>query len=238
MADNLVMGDGPAPAHSPTDDAAMLWHALYFASKSPVSIIDVSGRFIAANDILEQLLNVEPGTLAGRNLSQFFPDGMFEDRIEVIRRVATTGVPENLTGMTWGIDAQCAFRPLPTPVGGVPRVLHVVGPAGRDPHGVATTRLKHEDFGPLATLTERERGVLSLIGEGLSTAEIANRLHRSIKTIEWHRASLGVKLQATNRVELAQIAIRLGLVKNLPPTGHPRATAATQNSLDQRTAPN
>ena len=54
----------------------------------------------------------------------------------------------------------------------------------------------------------------SFIGEGLSTSEIASRLHRSVKTIEWHRASLGTKLKAANRVELARHAIKLGLVKD------------------------
>jgi DNA-binding NarL/FixJ family response regulator len=33
-----------------------------------------------------------------------------------------------------------------------------------------------------------------------------------VKTIEWHRVSLGTKLGVTNRVELARIAIRAGVV--------------------------
>lgn len=63
------------------------------------------------------------------------------------------------------------------------------------------------------TLTPREREVLTLIGEGDSLIEIAQKLHRSLKTIESHRLSLGRKLNATNRVELAKIAIAQGLVK-------------------------
>ena len=54
--------------------------------------------------------------------------------------------------------------------------------------------------------------ILRLIGEGLSTSEIAENLHRSVKTVEWHRVSLGNKLGVTNRVELARIAISAGLV--------------------------
>ncbi len=63
----------------------------------------------------------------------------------------------------------------------------------------------------MSALTERELEVLAFIGEGLATAEIARRLHRSAKTVEWHRRSLGSKLRVTNRVELARIAIRAGL---------------------------
>lgn len=214
MPDELVICDGWSPDQSPTSDASVLWQLLFYTSKSPVSIIDVNGRFLAANDLIERAFQVTPGGLVGRNLSEFMSPEIFQDRIEVIRRVAASGRPENTVGTTWGVTSQCAFRALPTPPGGIPRVLHVLGFAGRDPHGVTTTRLRHDDLGELEKLTDREREVLSLIGEGLSTAEIANRLHRSVKTIEWHRASLGTKLNVSNRVELAQIAIRLGLVRD------------------------
>ena len=63
----------------------------------------------------------------------------------------------------------------------------------------------------LNALTAREREVLGLIGQGLSLPEIARRLHRSPKTIESHRLTLGRKLKASNRVELARIAITAGL---------------------------
>lgn len=214
MVEDLAVCEGWRPDLCPTDDCAMLWDLLFFACKSPVSIIDINGRFLATNDLIEQAFGVAPGGLFGRNLSEFMTPEILADRLEVIRRVAATGRAENAVGTTWGITSQCALRPLPTPPGGVPRVLHVLGFAGRDSHGVAVTLLKHHDMGVLEKLTLREREVLALVGEGLSTAEIATRLHRSVKTIEWHRASLGTKLNVSNRVELAQIALRLGLVKD------------------------
>lgn len=61
-------------------------------------------------------------------------------------------------------------------------------------------------------LTPREREILTLIAEGDSLAEIAQKLSRSLKTIESHRLSIGRKLKASNRVELAKIAIAQGLV--------------------------
>lgn len=64
----------------------------------------------------------------------------------------------------------------------------------------------------LESLTPREREILVHIGEGKSLPEIAHSLHRSLKTIESHRLSLGRKLNASNRVELAHIAIATGLV--------------------------
>lgn len=61
-------------------------------------------------------------------------------------------------------------------------------------------------------LTPREREVLGYIGRGFSLREIAETMHRSIKTVETHRASLGRKLGAGNRVELARAAIEAGIV--------------------------
>ena len=75
-----------------------------------------------------------------------------------------------------------------------------------------TVRMKNEDAGPLGTLTPREMEILRLIALGLSTNEIAKVLYRSVKTIEGHRVSLGSKLDVTNRVELARIALRSGLI--------------------------
>ena len=65
---------------------------------------------------------------------------------------------------------------------------------------------------PLDALTPREKEILTLIAEGDSLAEIAQKLSRSLKTIESHRLSIGRKLKAGNRVELAKIAIAHGLV--------------------------
>ena len=68
----------------------------------------------------------------------------------------------------------------------------------------------------LSVLTKRERDVLTLIGYGLSSKEIAERLHRSIKTVNTHRSALGRKLGVSNRVQLARIAVHAGLVPSDP----------------------
>lgn len=58
------------------------------------------------------------------------------------------------------------------------------------------------------TLTNRELEVLSLIGEGLSTEAIAERLFLSIKTIESHRSNLRTKLGLGPGERLVEAAIR------------------------------
>lgn len=65
----------------------------------------------------------------------------------------------------------------------------------------------------LEQLTPRELEILRLIGRGLSRAEIANLLHRSLKTIDAHHTSIMRKLDIHDRVELALYAVREGLVE-------------------------
>lgn len=57
-------------------------------------------------------------------------------------------------------------------------------------------------------LSDRELEVFSLIGQGLGTRQIANRLHLSIKTIETYRAHIKEKLNLADASELLQYAIR------------------------------
>lgn len=59
---------------------------------------------------------------------------------------------------------------------------------------------------PASILSDRELQIFELIGSGLSTNDIAQRLHLSVKTIEWHRANLKKKLDLKNSIELYQRA--------------------------------
>ena len=65
----------------------------------------------------------------------------------------------------------------------------------------------------LAELTEREREVLGLIGEGLSNEEIADRLVVSPATARTHVSRAMVKLGARDRAQLVVIAYQSGLVR-------------------------
>ncbi len=72
-------------------------------------------------------------------------------------------------------------------------------------------RLTRITESPLETLTEREREVLQLIGEGKNTKQIALQLHVSTKTIEANRRKIMEKLDARSIAELVKIAILGGL---------------------------
>lgn len=61
-------------------------------------------------------------------------------------------------------------------------------------------------------LTERERAVLRLVGQGFSALEIGHRLLISPKTVETYKARIQEKLNFTHRADYVQLALRLGLL--------------------------
>jgi DNA-binding NarL/FixJ family response regulator len=76
----------------------------------------------------------------------------------------------------------------------------------------AIARPSDQPEAALGALTDREREVLTLIAEGLSSKQIAKELGVSLKTIESHRANLMDKLDIHKVSGLVRFAIRSGLV--------------------------
>lgn len=68
----------------------------------------------------------------------------------------------------------------------------------------------------VATLTEREREVITLVGEGLRNKRIAVRLYISEATVRHHLTAIFAKLDVSDRFELAIYAYQHGLAK--PPS--------------------
>jgi DNA-binding NarL/FixJ family response regulator len=64
----------------------------------------------------------------------------------------------------------------------------------------------------LTSLSEREREVLQLIGQGMSNAEIGGALHLSEATVKGYVSSVLGKIGAVNRVQAALVAYRGGLI--------------------------
>ncbi len=65
-------------------------------------------------------------------------------------------------------------------------------------------------------LSDRELEVFQLIGKGLGTRQISEKLNISIKTVEAYRANIKEKLNLKSSSELVQHAIHWVLSEELP----------------------
>lgn len=76
-------------------------------------------------------------------------------------------------------------------------------PAPDDPFG--------DSFAQRLNLTFREVEIISLIREGLSNEQIAERIHLSIETVKTHRKNIHFKLGISKATDLVRFAIEHGL---------------------------
>lgn len=198
------------------------WETLAQDPDTSFSVLDSEGNVQYANrHAATMVADGDPQSIMGRNLADFLPAEAAKEQIRFVNRVFESGQSLTINSIWRGRRTRTRL----TRINGVlPDSMYVIaiaryvpginGDLNADPVG-ESVNAKNIDLGPLSNLTPRELEVLSLIGEGLSAAAIAKKLFRSVKTIEWYRASLGNKLSVTNRVELARYAISAGLAPGL-----------------------
>ncbi|MFB6562162.1 response regulator [Streptomyces sp. NPDC056400] len=96
-------------------------------------------------------------------------------------------------------------------------------PAAADPAAADAARQE------LAVLTPREREVLTLMGHGLSNAELAREFTLSEATVKTHVARIFAKLSLRDRAQAVVLAYETGLVTpgsvTAPRPGHPPSPA-------------
>jgi DNA-binding NarL/FixJ family response regulator len=90
---------------------------------------------------------------------------------------------------------------------------------------------------PMERLSNRELEILGWLGQGMSVRDIAERLHRSIKTIETHRQRLKIKLQIKSNSELiAHAACWVQESRGRAQREHGTTTRRTRASAASRSA--
>jgi DNA-binding NarL/FixJ family response regulator len=86
------------------------------------------------------------------------------------------------------------------------------GVAGNVLEGYLDGRKTLKRKSALDTVTEREKQVLKLLGEGYQNKEIAGLVNISVKTVEKHRANIMAKLDLHNAAALTAFAFEHGLI--------------------------
>jgi DNA-binding NarL/FixJ family response regulator len=102
------------------------------------------------------------------------------------------------------------------------RLVERFAAAERMPGGGGPSPAVHRD---LTALTPREREVLTLMGRGLSNAELAGELVLSEATVKTHVARIFAKLALRDRAQAVVLAYETGLVSPGDPIGPDRDDA-------------
>jgi len=200
---------------------------LAFLKRSPsaIAILREDGLLVFRNDAAERLFAPDEGQRAavvGENIDRWGPPGFARERIELMRSLAASG-RDGIVRDVWKAQQIITYlRLLPPFPGEAMRYFMTVhermqGPvdAGQFP-GQVFHEPEVQDLGMLALLSPRELEVLALVGQGLTAEQIGRRLHRSIDTVNSHKAACLKKLKCQNATQLATIAYRAGLTFTEP----------------------
>ncbi|MBL8887114.1 MAG: hypothetical protein JNK16_10660 [Phycisphaerales bacterium] len=194
---------------------------------SGVAIFGTGGAVIWANPQLSKMFrgpDASPAQSIGRKLKEVYPESFANEVVSVIDQAASSGKPALMRTIWRGEQIYTWVQPIKSDAseaaeGTDTQVLTI----SRKVRGDETAKdlfpmvdfekfdTKVINLGPLDVLSTRELEVLALLGQGLSAADIAAVLHRSVKTINTHRESIGKKLKIDDRVKLAVVAQRAGL---------------------------
>src|SRR5690606_9660540 len=193
-------------------DQNLVWDAFTREPGIGVTILTLDGEVAYANDEASKMYLGKPAAATGRRLEELAPAEVAAQTLERGERCVKEGRSFSSRIVWRGRQIINSYHPLHggDEEGEADRFLII---SRHEAGGEAATDFTSDfvDLGELAVLTPRELEVLALIGQGLRIADIAGILHRSERTIEKHRESIGRKLNQTDRVQLALIATRAGL---------------------------
>lgn len=206
----------------PEVDPSALVSGLLTDPNTGVTIAKLSGELLYANDAAVRMFlgdEIKKESIVGRSLWGIFPDDWMRERAEFGASIVQSGKPAMVRSVWRGRQVVSWVTPLDAEAPAAEARLLVIssycseavinGEDGGAPYAVFDSKFVR--LGELDILSPRELEVIALVGQGLSIKEIAAMLHRSEKTIQNHRDSIGSKLGLANRVHVAAIARRAGL---------------------------
>ncbi len=199
-------------------DGQAIWLALAQTPGIGISITDENGQLLFVNNTSLVLFSGSADIdYHGKTIADFHPPEYVAERLKLIRLVLAENRPVRVRHVYHGKSITSTVWPLPETASKRHRVL-VVSQSGPDqqiddliPNTIETFPTDYIDLGPLNVLSRRELEVLVLLGHGLTIPETAKLLHRSPKTIERHKESIGRKLALKRQSDLVELVTSVGL---------------------------
>ncbi len=211
----------------------MVWAALASEPATGVSVITAEGRIVYLNEQAAEIFlgpKVKVTDAAGQTLDELYPPEFADERHRLVQRVIDDDQPVLFRAIWRGHQHLSWIYPIHPNADLVPDGELVAGTVNETKVLVITRRTTGDaadailtsagiervdadviDIGELDILSPRELVVVALLGRGLSLKETARTLHRSVRTIETQRDSIGHKLRLAGRAELIKLVQRVGL---------------------------
>ncbi len=208
------------PTNAISAEIRSLILALADDSQSPIAVLDERKTvlLVAGNWSSLALINPAGRTLrVGGTFAEFLPQELCVEQEVLIDKAALVRGVQRLIGFVNGRVLCCTFRSI-RDHGSENLVLVSMAPvqsgelANRMVSDIEVHQAQQQDFGPLAPLTMRQLDVFRLMGLGFIGPEIASRIHRSIKTVDFHRNAIRERLQVNSIADIALLAHRSGIV--------------------------
>lgn len=186
------------------------WETLVEAPGVGVNLCTNDGRTLFANDTDNVMYFGEDGKgLTSYEWSSRLPKAWASERLEFVRRALSLGQGLRVRSVWRGAQIVSLFQPIPGEDRCVIVSNKVAGPLG-DSMG-EVTHSRFVSLGVMSKLSPREVEVISLIGRGMPTRDIAELLDLSPKTVEKHRDAIVRKVGERSRIRLAEYAYDAGL---------------------------
>ncbi len=192
---------------------------MLFAAEPDMEIVGEAG---GGEEAIEAVLTLQPDVV----IMDVAMPGM--NGIEATRRIKEVAPSVAVLALTMHEDEQYFFEMLNAGASGyIPKraapddlvaAIHAVADGNVFLHATLARFLMHDVMpaGHLAQvsdeLSDREREILTLVAEGLTSREIAQRLIISPKTVDRHRENIMSKLNLHTRAELVRYAVARGLL--------------------------
>lgn len=211
------------------DDHAVVRHGLQLILEAEADLVvvgqaaDVAGAVLVAEETKPDVFVMDLGLPDGSGI-----DGTAElRRVSPATKVLVLTIHDDIAYLRLAFDAGATGYVLKDAadaelVGAVRQVaaghqyVHpALGAALLTPAGTSDTPAAGL-AGPGGELSQREIEVMRFMAMGLTSAEIAERLYVSVRTVETHRAHIHQKLDVHNRAQLVRRARDAGLLDEEP----------------------
>ncbi len=179
-------------------------------------LITADGEMLFANRSTQSHhSNMEINHAVGSMLHEIAPKEWADERIALLRRVVEEQRSLIVLELISGYRLCSQIHPLQVQCDGedvtilnvivepvLPANFHMLIDRAEELNVVVAECI---DLGPLNALSDRELEILALMGQGYRPKDIAEKLCRSISTINRHRESIGEKLDINDRAELIRL---------------------------------